>query len=109
MDVASFEQRVQLEGKHWGLIEEGSVQAFLSEETDPLTSAKGIFYAVLCSIDGTNRINKLINRAGSVFGFSPDKLEVIVEKKTRTGPVLLYGNQPLHNTFKELRDHSVSR
>ena len=50
--------------------------------------ASVLFYAVLCwggsiPIDDKNRINKIIKRAGSVIGFNPDKLEVIVEKRTR--------------------------
>ena len=50
--------------------------------------ASVLFYAVLCwggsiPIGDKKRINKIIKRAGSVIGFNPDKLEVIVEKRTR--------------------------
>lgn len=53
----------------------------------------------------------MIKRAGSVIGFNPDKLEVIVEKrsKTKLKTVLLYENHPLHNTFKELKSSFSER
>ncbi len=78
--------------------------------------ASVLFYAVLCwggsiPIEDRNRINKLIKRAGSVIGFSPDKLEVIVEKRTRTKlkTVLFFEDHPLHNTFKDLKSSFSER
>lgn len=78
--------------------------------------ASVLFYAVLCwggsiSTDDKNRINKIIKRAGSVIGLNPDKLEVIVEKRTRTKlkTVLLYDNHPLHNIFRDLKSSFSER
>ena len=72
--------------------------------------ASVLFYAVLCwgggsiSVEDKNRINKLIKRAGSVIGLTPDALEVTVEKRMRSKVkmVLLFEGHPLHCVFKGL-------
>lgn len=78
--------------------------------------ANVLFYAVLCwggsiSMDDSNRINKLIKKAGSVIGVTPDSLEVIVERRTRSKlkTILLFDGHPLHNVFKGLRSSFSER
>ena len=68
--------------------------------------ASVLFYAVVCwggslTVEDRNRVNKLIKKAGSIIGMSPDSLEVITEQRTRRKlrTVLSHDDHPLHCTF----------
>lgn len=78
--------------------------------------ASVLFYAVLCwggsiTVEDKNRINKLIKKAGSVIGCTPDSLEVTCGKRIRAKlkTVLTSESHPLHSTFKGLRSSFSER
>lgn len=62
-------------------------------------------------MDDKNRINKMIRKAGSVMGFTPDSLEVIVEKRTRAKlkMILCYEGHPQNCIFSGLKSSFSGR
>ncbi len=68
--------------------------------------ASGLLYAVVClensiTADDRNGINKLIKKAGSMNGFTPDSFGTVLEIRTRR-TILEYDGHPLHDTHDGL-------
>ena len=65
--------------------------------------ASALFFAVVCwgnsiRASDTNRLNKLIKKAGSVIGLKPDTFEAVVERRTLNKLLSIMDNpdHPLH-------------
>ena len=77
--------------------------------------ASVIFFAVTCwgsglSVADTNRLDKLIRRAGEVVGEKLDSLTIVAERRmlSRLQTILDIVSQPLYNTLAQQRS-SFSR
>lgn len=78
--------------------------------------ASGLFFTVVCwgssiGASDTNRINKLIRRAGSVIGCKQDTVEAVVERRTLNKLFSIMDNpdQPLHHTLDRQRSSFSNR
>ena len=72
--------------------------------------ASVLFFAVVCwgssiGASDTNRLKKLIRKAGSVIGCKQDTLESVVERRTLKKPLSIMDNplHPLHHTLVRQR------
>ncbi len=73
--------------------------------------ASALFYAAFCwggsvKHKDARRLDKLVERAGSVIGTRLDSLEAVVERRTqkKVEAILNYTDPPLHNIFMDQRN-----
>ena len=78
--------------------------------------ASALFFAVVCwgssiRASDTNRLNKLIKKAGSVIGVKPDTFEAVVERRTLNKLLSIMDNpdHPLHHTLDRQRSSFSNR
>ena len=78
--------------------------------------ASALFFAVVCwgssiGAGDTNRLNKLIKKAGSVIGCKPDTVESVVERRTLDKLLSIMDNteHPLHHLLDRQRSTFSNR